>query len=444
VTAYQHAHKGEYDLGTPAPTAAPTAAPPPQCPAHAGDNAVPLGGPRFHTDPAGHYREMRAEHGPVVPVLLPGDVPAWLVIGYQEMYQVTTDSRLFPRDSGLWNQWDALPEDWPLRPMIGERQPSIYYTVGAEHQRHLQMVQTAMEGISPLELRTHCEELADQLLDSFCARGEADIISEYAKPLPILVLARLLGFPDSDGPGLIKAMTDLADGGPEALEGFRHFGAKIHELVAEKHLAPGADLTSWMLAYPDHFTDEEYALDLMAITAAGHLPTADWIGNSVRLMLTDDRFAASLTGNRRSIPEAMNEVLWEDTPTQILAGRWAAADTWLGGQRIREGDMLLLGLAGANADPKVHVTAEGTDTGLRGGNSAHFAFSHGEFQCPFQAQEIAETIALVGIEVLLDRLPEIDLAVPAGALARRPSAFLRGMTALPVHFTPTPPIGGRS
>jgi cytochrome P450 len=161
-------------------------------------------------------------------------------------------------------------------------------------------------------------------------------------------------------------------------------------------------------------------------------------------MLTDDRFAASLTGNRRSIPEAMNEVLWEDTPTQILAGRWAAADTWLGGQRIREGDMLLLGLAGANADPKVHVTAEGTDTGLRGGNSAHFAFSHGEFQCPFQAQEIAETIALVGIEVLLDRLPEIDLAVPAGALARRPSAFLRGMTALPVHFTPTPPIGGRS
>ena len=130
----------------------------------------------------------------------------------------------------------------------------------------------------------------------------------------------------------------------------------MHGLVAAKRVSPGPDVTSWMLAHPDGFTDEEYALDLMAITAAGHLPTADWIGNSVRLMLTDDRFAASLTGGRRSVPEAMNEVLWEETPTQILAGRWAACDTWLGGQRIRAGDLLLLGLAGANSDPKVHVT----------------------------------------------------------------------------------------
>jgi cytochrome P450 len=464
VTAYQHAYQGDFGLSD-GPFGGPThgpsgdasagahtnaAAPPPQCPAHTGTEPgtghsagpIPLGGPRFHTDPAGHYREMRAAHGPVVPVLLPGDVPAWLVIGYQELYQVTTDARLFPRDSGLWNQWEHIPEDWPLRPMIGQRQPSIYYTVGEEHRRHLRMVQNAMEHISPLELRTHCEDLADQLLDGFCARGEADIIAEYAKPLPVLVLARLLGFPDEEGPGLIQAMGDLADGGPEALDAFQHFGKKINELVAEKREFLGADLASWMLAYPEPFTDTEYALDLMAITAAGHLPTADWIGNSVRLMLTDDRFAASLTGNRRSIPEAMNEVLWEDTPTQILAGRWAATDTRLGGQLVRAGDMLLLGLAGANSDPKVHFTDDGVDTGLRGGNSSHFAFSHGEFQCPYQAQEIAGTIARIGIEVLLDRLPEIDLAVEPGALARRPSPFLRGMTALPVRFSPTPPVKG--
>ena len=79
-------------------------APPPECPAHS--DAVPLSGPRFETDPSELYREMRRDHGSVVPVLLPGDVPAWLVIGYQEMYQVTNDSALFPRDSGLWNQWD--------------------------------------------------------------------------------------------------------------------------------------------------------------------------------------------------------------------------------------------------------------------------------------------------------------------------------------------------
>ncbi|OEU96187.1 cytochrome P450 [Streptomyces oceani] len=427
-------------MTTPARDSSP--GPPPGCPAHAAKGAVPLSGPRFHTDPAQLYRDIRREHGPVVPVLLPGDVPAWLVIGYREMYHVTAEPRLFPRDSGLWNQWDTLPEDWPLRPMVNGRQPGIYYTVGAEHQRHVAMVQSALEGVSQLELDKQCEELADGLIDAFCQRGEADIIAEYAKPLPILVLSRLLGLPDADAPAMTRAITALADGGVDALEAFQYFGDRLARLVEEKRTAPGADVTSRMLAYPETFTDEEYQLDLQALLAAGHLPTADWIGNSVRLMLTDERFAASLSGGRHSVPEAMNEVLWEDTPTQILAGRWAARDTTLGGYRIAAGDMLLLGLAGANSDPEVHVSAGASD-GFRNGNNAHFSFSHGEFGCPFQAQEIAESISRTGIEVLLDRLPDVDLAVSAQTLARRPSAFLRGMTVLPVQFSPNPPVGGR-
>lgn len=420
-----------------------TQMPPPGCPAHAGANAVPLMGPRFHTDPAALYREMRREHGAVVPVILPGDVPAWLVVGYREMYQVTGDPALFPRDPGLWNQWPHLPEDWPLLPMVGNRQPSIYYTVGTEHQRHLDMVQSALERVSLMELRRHAEELADGLIDRFCSAGQAEIIEGFAKPLPILVLARLLGFPDSDGPALIKALGALADGGPDALEAHQFHSQKLTELVARKREFPGADVTSYMLEHPGHFTDEEYRLDLMALNAAGYLPTADWIGNSVRLMLTDDRFAASLSGGRHSVHEAMNEVLWEDTPTQILAGRWAARDTTLADQRIGAGDMLLLGLQGANADPETHTATAASSDGLRNGNYAHFAFSHGEFQCPFPAREIAELIARTGIEVLLDRLPDIDLSVPEQTLARRPSPFLRGMTVLPVQFSPTPVLGGR-
>ncbi|MGP3991423.1 cytochrome P450 [Streptomyces sp. 3N207] len=398
-------------------------------------------GPRFHTDLEAVYRDMRRDHGPVVPVTLPGDVPAWLVIGYRELYQVTTDPVLFPRDQGLWNQWDTLPEDWPLRPMIGTRQPSVYFTVGEEHRRHLAMVQSALESVDHIELRRTAEELADRLIDAFCGAGESEIVSAYAKPLPLLTLARILGFPDSDGPELIRFLTDMCDGGPDALAGFEQALALMQQLITRKHATPGADVLSAMLAHPDEFTDEAYALNLMAITSAGFLPTADWIGNSVRLMLTDDRFAASLTGGRHSIPEAMNEVLWEDTPTQILAGRWAARDTRLGGQVIARGDMLLLGLAGANGDPAAH-TQHSAD-GLRNSNFAHFAFSHGEYQCPFPAQEIAEVIARTGIEVLLDRLPDLELAIAPSTLARRPSPFLRGMTVLPVRFATTPPYGGR-
>ncbi|MER7036040.1 hypothetical protein ABT334_34390, partial [Streptomyces albidoflavus] len=165
----------------------------------------------------------------------------------------------------------------------------------------------------------------------------------------------------------------------------------------------------------------------------------DWIGNSLRLMLTDDRFTASLSGGRHSVAEAMNEVLWEDTPSQNIAGRWATRDTHLGGCHIKAGDLLVLSLAGANSDPRVRTDG----TVLTGGNNAFFSFGHGDHRCPFPAQEIAETVARTAIEVILDRLPDVDLAVPAEQLTRRPSPWLRGLKDLPVHFTPTPALGGQ-
>ncbi|WP_326769110.1 cytochrome P450 [Streptomyces sp. NBC_01591] len=416
-----------------------------RCPAGAGVSAVPLSGPEFHTEPHAVYRAMRSEHGPVVPVELPGGVPAWLVIGYRELHQVTSDGGLFPRDVGLWNQWGKIPEDWPLLPMVGRPMPSIYFTAGAEHRRHAAMVGQALEEVEHSELRRDCEELADRLVDGFCDRGTADLIADFAIPLPVLVLARLVGFPDADGPRIAEVLRDLADGGPGAQEAHLRFGEHMQRLLAARRGAPGNDVTSRMLAYAGEFTDEEYVLDLMAITAAGHLTTADWIGNSLRLMLTDDQFAVALTGGRHSVAEAMNEVLWEEGPTQILAGRWAARDTRLGGRSIRAGDMLLLGLGAANADPHIrqHLSASGGPSGQRG-NSAHLAFSHGEYRCPFPAQEIAEIIARTGIEVLLDRLPDLELSVPVSELVRRQSAFLRGMTALPVRFAPVRPTGAPS
>ncbi|WP_245687134.1 cytochrome P450 [Streptacidiphilus griseoplanus] len=384
---------------------------------------------------------MRRDHGPVVPVEL-GGLPAWLVIGYRELHQVTSDPQLFPRDVGLWNQWPNIPADWPLLPMIGQRQPSIYYTVGAEHRRHVDMVGPALEGVDLFELRRLTEQLADRLIDGFCGRGSAELVSEYAVLLPVLVLARIIGFPDEEGPEVARVLNALADGGADAQQAYLRFGEHMQRLVETKRARPGADVASRMLAHPERFTDQEYILDLMAITAAGHLPTADWLGNSVRLMLTDDRFAASLGGGRHSVAQAMNEVLWEDTPTQILSGRWAARDTQLGGRSIRSGDMLLLGLAAANADPAIRQHGPRSNDGLHEGNSAHFSFSYGEYRCPFPAQEIAEVIARTGIEVLLDRLSDLDLAVPAKTLVRRPSAFLRGMSALPIRFTPVPTTGG--
>lgn len=79
------------------------------CPASGGKAAVPLSGPGFHTEPQVVYRTMRSEYGPVVPVELPGGVPAWLVIGYRELHQVTSDGELFPGTSGCGTSGGTSP-----------------------------------------------------------------------------------------------------------------------------------------------------------------------------------------------------------------------------------------------------------------------------------------------------------------------------------------------
>ncbi|NBM20201.1 cytochrome P450 [Streptomyces sp. GC420] len=403
---------------------------------------MPFSGPRFHVEPAALYREMRRDHGAVAPIVLDGDVPAWLVLGYREMLHVTSDPVLFSRDSDLWNQWARIPDDWPLLPMIGRKQPSILYTVGERHRQRAAMMSDAMEAVDPFELKRHAERYADELIDAFCGFGEAELIGQFAMLLPVRVLAKIYGFREDQGPMLVKAINDLVNGTAEAISGQQFVARSMAELVALRSEAPGPDVVSRMIEGNHHgFTGEEIIQDLMVMTVAGHQPTADWIGNSLRLMLTDDRFAASFTGGRHSVAEAMNEVLWEDTPSQNIAGRWASRDTQLGGRRIQQGDLLVLGFAAANADPQVHI--EGGR--MRGGNNAFFSFGHGDHRCPFPAQEIAEVIARTGIEVLLDRLPDTDLAVPAETLVRRPSPWLRGMSELPVRFTPTPtltPLGG--
>ncbi|MDH6709984.1 cytochrome P450 [Kitasatospora sp. MAA19] len=410
----------------------PAATPPPGCPAHAG--ATPLYGPRFQTDPAQLYRELRAAHGPVAPVELAGGVPAWLVIGYRELQVVTGQPQLFGRDSSRWHAWATLPADWPLKPMMAPA-PSILYAEGEEHVRRSRAVTDALADVDPYELRKHAEEIADLLIDEFAGRGEADLVAEYAHRMPLLVLCRVFGLDEEQAPELIAALLTMLDGGPDAPAGAERLLELMLALVREKSEHPGGDVASRMLAHPAGLTQDEVMRDLRVLLIAGHQPSSYWISNALRLMLTDERFAASLAGGRRSISQALNEVLWEDTPTQIFAGRWATRDTRLGGQRIAAGDLVLLGIAGANADPSVRRP----DGRPAEGNRAHMSYSYGEHGCPFPAQEAAEVIATTAIEVLLDRLPDLRLAVAEHALVWRPSAWVRGLVALPVSFTPGHP-----
>ncbi|GAA3709447.1 cytochrome P450 [Nonomuraea antimicrobica] len=406
--------------GTPAPTGF-----------HGHPGAMPLYGPQYQQNPAQLYREMRQRHGPVVPVLLEGDIPAWLVIGYRELRYVLSSPQLFARDSRRWNAWDRIPPDWPLMAYIAY-QPSMLFTEGAEHQRRAGAVSEALAAIDQFELRSQCERIADKLIDAFTGHGRADLMSQYAHPMPLLVVAGTFGLSEPETLRLVGDVSATLNGGEGAMEAYQRVQVTMQRLLETKREMPGPDLASRLLAHPARLGDDEIIQDLILTMTAGQDTTANWIGNTLRLMLTDERFAVTLSGGRRSAGQALNEVLWEDSPSQNSLGRWAVQDTHLGGQRIRAGDALILGLAAANADPQVRPDSHDGPAG----NHAHMSFGHGEHGCPHPAPELAEVIAYTAVEVLLDRLPDMMLTVAPEALVWRTSIQMRGLSALPVEFTP--------
>jgi cytochrome P450 len=150
-------------------------------------------------------------------------------------------------------------------------------------------------------------------------------------------------------------------------------------------------------------------------------------------MLIDDHFSLTLQGGRSSVDQALNEVLWKDTPIQQAIGRYLTQDYELAGQRLAKGDMVILGLASANADPQVRPGSFGN----LGANRAHMSFSHGDYACPVGAPQLAEGMARTAVEVILDRIPDVELAVPAAALRWKGTPVMRGLQTLPVVFTPT-------
>jgi cytochrome P450 len=393
---------------------------------------VSLSSLEFQQIPAHLYQDMRRRHGPVAPVLLDGGVPAWLVLGYRELHYVTSNDELFARDSRRWNQWENIPADWPLLPYVGY-QPSVLFVEGQEHQRRAGVISDALAEVDQFELRRHCEQVADQLINAFAGRGQADLMADYAHRLPLLAVIWMCGLPESQTTDMVRDLTLSLDAteGEDPVAAYLRVQDRVQALLESKRVSPGPDVTSRMLAHPAGLADTEIVQDLITVIAAAQQPTANWIGNALRLMLTDDRFAVTMFGGRGSASQALNEVLWEDTPTQNFIGRWATRDTQLGGRQIREGDCVVLGLAAANTDPEVRPDPHSGAVG----NSAHVSFSHGEHRCPYPAPELAEAIASTAVEVLLDRLPDVELSVEPEKLAWRPSIWMRGLEVLPVNFT---------
>ncbi|MFC1420759.1 cytochrome P450 [Streptacidiphilus cavernicola] len=412
------------------------AVPPPGCPAHGlGSDAIRrLYGPEAEADPMGLYEKLRAEHGTVAPVLVHGDLPAWLVLGHRENLDVARTPSRFSRDPRRWRdmQEGRVGPAHPLAP-IAAWQPLCNFVDGKEHERLRGAVNDGLARFDRRGVRRHVTRFANQLIDEFAPVGQAELVGQFAAHLPMLVMTQLLGMPEEYGPRLVEAARDMMKGTPTALASNDYIVGTLRQLVERRRAEPGEDFASWLIAHSSALSDNEVVEHLRLVLITAFETTANLIANTLRMVLTDRRFRASLAGGRMTLPDALEQVLWDEPPLTTILGRWATGDTELGDQRIKAGDLLLLGLAAGNVDPAIRPDP----TVPVHGNRSHLAFSGGPHECP--GQDIGRAIADTGIDTLLMRLPDLRLAVPETELRWVSTLMSRHLVALPVEFTPGRP-----
>ncbi|PBC69642.1 cytochrome P450 [Streptomyces sp. TLI_235] len=410
------------------------ASPPPSCPAHAATGPgglTRLYGPAHERDPKGLYERLRKQHGAVAPVLLQGDVPAWLILGYRENMAVARTPSRFSRDSRRWRHWqdNLIAPDSPLAPALAWR-PDCVSQDGEEHQRLRAAVTDGLSRFDRRGIRRHIQRYANQLIDVFAATGSADLLTQYAQHLPMLVLTHLFGMPEEEGPRLVEASAELVKGTEQAVVHNAYILDTLHRLVEHKRADPGYDFASWLLEHPSRLTDDEVVHHLWLVMITANESTTNLVANTMRVVLTDPRFRASLTGGLMTVPDAVEQVLWDEPPLTMCIGGYATADTHLAGQPIKAGDLMLLGLAAGNADPLVRPDPSVPVHG----NRSHLAFSRGPHECP--GQDIGRAITDIAIDSLLVRLPDVRLAIPENELSWTSSTWSRHLNQLPVLFTP--------
>ncbi|WP_035803020.1 cytochrome P450 [Kitasatospora mediocidica] len=418
-------------MTTPYPEDSPT--PPPGCPAHrAGtDTLRRLYGPEAEADPMGLYEKLRAEHGEVAPVLLHGDLPAWLILGHSaNLTALRTPSR-FSRDSRRWSafQEGLVTPDSPLMPVIAW-QPLCVFADGEEHRRLRGAVTDGLNRFDRRGIRRYVTRFTDQLVEDFGSTGRAELVAGFAEHLPMLVMTQVIGMPEEYGPQLVAAARDLMKGTETAIASNDYVVQTLRRTMERKRVAPGADLVSWLMQHEAGLTDDEVLEHLRVVLLAANETTVNLIADTLKLVLTDPRFRAHLSGGHMTLAEALDQVLWDAAPMSLVAGRWATGDTELGGQQIKAGDMLLLGIAAGNVDPAVRPDLAKPLYG----NRSHLAFGGGPHECP--GQDIGRAIAETGIDILLTRLPDLRLDIPEEELTWTSAWLSRHLVELPVCFTP--------
>jgi cytochrome P450 len=290
-------------------------------------------------------------------------------------------------------------------------------------------------------LKPDISALVDGLLDQIAAKGRFDVVEDFAYPLPVAVICRLLGVPIEDEPQFNHASALLA----QSLDPFMAFtGAPsvgmeermraglglreyLHRLIERRRSQPGADLMSALIAVEesgDQLSEEEIVSTCVLLLVAGHETTVNLIGNAILAMLRQPSQWAALDADAGRAAGVIEETLRYDPPVQMVA-RFAADDIAAGGVDVASGDVMILLLAAAHRDPAEFARPGVFDPDREG--LRHLGFGRGAHYC--LGAPLARLEAGAALSALTARFPRARLDSEP---QYKPNVTLRGLSTLTV------------
>jgi cytochrome P450 len=386
-------------------------------------------------DPYPLYAGLRDE-APVHQVTLPDGRDVWIVSRYQDARNALLNPLLFKDlDRAKALNPAAVPARLP---------PALFgrHMLSADPPGHTRLRSLVSRAFTPSRieaLRPRIQEITDRLLDEMAGHDPADLVAEFAFPLPITVICEMLGVPVEDRHRLRLLFTRLFGllPSPEADGALRQTAADLIQyftaLLDDKRAHPAEDVLSGLIAACDgdeRLTQEELLSTTFLLVLAGHETTVNLIANGTVALLRHPDQLAALRADESLIAPAVEEFLRYDGPVQHATFRFSAEPVEIGGVTIPAHQPVLILLAGANRDPERFADPDALD--VRRSDNHHLAFGHGIHFC--LGAPLARLEGQIAFRSLLRRFPDLRLAVPLEDVHWRYGLVLRSLPELPVHL----------
>lgn len=307
-----------------------------------------------------------------------------------------------------------------------------------DHRRLRNLVQRAFTPAMVARLSDRVEAITHELLDAMARKPTAELVSELALPLPLTVIAEMLGVPPGERASFRELFGKVVD--PDALNpvGFvrnlprmRRLNRFIRQLMTLRREQPGEDLTTALVRAEedgDRLSEDEVVSMVFLLLFAGHETTVNLIASGVQALLAHPEQLALLREKPELIDTAIEELLRFTNPVGTVAPRFAREDMEVAGVAVPRGTTLMLLLASANLDEAAFPNAHQLD--ITRDPNRHVSFGLGAHFC--LGAPLARLEARIALPALLRRFPDLRLAVPSSEVRLRSNIGLRGLHSLPV------------